>query len=104
MIQQISGNRYDFTVRWDGNYFEVSTVRKKDGRKSAITNLNRIISEVLEPVLESSLIEDTYLIVDNSANGKRLFDQAIRVLGDIEWVSKYLESELDEDMQEGYDN
>jgi len=102
MEQHIKGNRYDYVVKYlDNEYFEISTIRKKDSRKSAITNLNKIIGEIIEPILNTTCIEESYLYIDKE-RGRKLYEFAIEALSDKHWVSQYLESELDEDMQDEY--
>ncbi|MCL2289485.1 MAG: hypothetical protein FWC34_02095 [Bacteroidetes bacterium] len=101
MEQHLKGNRYDYVVKYsDNGYFEISTIRKKDGRKSAITNLNRIISEVIEPILNTIYVEESYLYVIDKEVGRKLYQTAIEVLSDKQWVSQYLEKELDDDIQD----
>ena len=57
MIQFLEGNRYDYMVKYSNKgYLEISTIRKKDGRKSSITNLNKIIAEIIEPILDTNCI------------------------------------------------
>ena len=101
MIQHIEGNRYDYTIKYlDNGVFEVSTIRKKDGRKSSITNLNMIIGEIIEPVLNTNNIEDSHLEIKERAIGEKLYKRAVRIFSDKQWISKYLECQLDDDMQD----
>jgi len=101
MKQYLKGNRYDYAVEYsDNGYFEISTTRKKDGRKSAITNLNTIIGEIIDPILNTIYVNESYLYIKNKKIGKKLYEFAIEVLNDKDWVSQYLESELDDDMQD----
>jgi hypothetical protein len=98
MEQKIDSNRYKFAVKLINNVcFEIIAVRKKDNKKSSITNLNTIISEILYPVLGTINIEDTSLTVENSQKGKKLFDFAVETFNDTYWVCNYLEVDLDED-------
>lgn len=100
MEQNINGFRYEFIVYFEDNYFEISAIRKRDGRKSAITNLNIIISEIIEPILKDNNFEDSFLIVENSKIGRKLFEHSIEILSDKNWTNRYLEKYLDEDFQE----
>jgi len=100
MKQHLEGNRYNYMVEYSNDrYFEISTIRKKDSRKSAITNLNQIIGNIIEPILNTNCIEESYLYIDKE-NGRKLYEFAIELLSDKHWVSQYLEYELDEDMQD----
>jgi hypothetical protein len=98
MKQNIEGNRYDYVVEYSKKeYFIIYAIRKKDGRKSAITNLNTIIGEVIYPVLNTTCVENSDLDIKNKRMGRKLYKFAIKVLSDKHWVNKYLESDLDED-------
>ena len=103
MKQNIKGNEYDYIVRFEDMIFEIIAIRKNDGKRSSITNLNTIISEIIEPVLNTTNIEETYLRVEDLQKGKSLFDSTIALFNDTYWVSKYLEKVLDEDFVNYYD-
>jgi len=98
MKQSIEGNRYDYVIKYSKKKsFVIYATRKKDGRKSAITNLNTIIGEVISPILKTTDIEHSDLYIKNEEKGRKLYKFAIKTLTDKHWVSKYLESDLDED-------
>jgi len=98
MKRSIKGNRYDYVIKYsDKGYFVIYATRKKDGRRSPITNLNTIIGQVISPVLNLDCIENSDLYVKNKKKGKKLYRYAIKTLTDKHWVSRYLESDLDED-------
>jgi len=101
MEQKIEGNEYNFVVKLtDNKIFEIIATRKSDNRKSSITNLNVVIGEIVYPILNTIYVDDTSLNVDNFQIGKNLFDLAVDTLNDTFWVSRYLESYLDEDFSE----
>jgi hypothetical protein len=85
-------------------YFEVIAISKFNGKKSAITNLNTIISEIIYPILNTTQVEETFLFIEDLQISKNLFDSAIDILNDTSWVDKYLEYELDEDFCDRYEN
>jgi len=100
MEQQIEGNRYVFIVKLlHHKFFEIIAIRKIDNKKSSITNLNKIISEIIEPVLDTTDIDEDFLYVTDFKVGKNIFERAINTLNDTDWVNKYLENELDEDFE-----
>jgi hypothetical protein len=98
------GNRYNVIVEADttDGYFEVSAIHKSSGRQSAVTNINTVISEILEPILKigSKDVETSIWISDNIKHG-RLVKWAIRCLKNKHWVINYLEGAFDEDMELG---
>ena len=103
MEQYIEGNRYDYIVKLIGDVvFEVTAIRKNDGKKSAITNLNSIIGEIIYPIVNTIYIENTYLNVVDFQKGKKLFDSAIDSLNGTYWVNNFLEKDLDEDFNNYY--
>lgn len=102
MKEIIFGNRYDFTIELEknnGNYsFEISSIYKKENKKSIITNVNFVISELISRVLHTADVETTILVSKNK--GMRLFRKSLDAFKDELWVH-YLESELDEDRNIG---
>jgi hypothetical protein len=79
--------------------------RAQEGnRKSAITNVNFIISELIEPVLspdgeDLDIDYETTLIV-TGLEGESLFAASVEAFSDANWVER-LEACLDEDRHEG---
>jgi len=74
MNQNIEGNRYDYVIKYSKKkrYFVIYATRKKDGRRSAITNLNKIIGGVIYPILNTADIEDSDLYIKNKKKGRKL--------------------------------
>jgi len=84
---------------------EISAVHKESGRKSAVTNVNTVIGEILLPILneEDEDIEvnfETWICISDRIKHEQLVEHAERCLKDGEFV-KYLENMFDEDMQQG---
>ncbi len=103
MKQKIIGKRYDYSIellnRKTKSAFQILCLHKETNRKSAITNLNTIIGEIIEPVLKTNEIEDSIIDV-NIESGKELFAVATDAFNDKHWV-EYLENDLDEDLEQG---
>ncbi len=103
MKKIISGNKYDFKViltrKQRGSLFEIQSLYKMDKSLSTITNVNVIISELLEPILKTNEFQDSTIIVDFK-NGQKLFNTAVEFFNDKNWIG-FLEGELDEDRREG---
>ena len=102
--QTFPGNRYDITIESDttDGYFEISAVNRNSGRKSVVTNMNAVISEILDPVLE---IEDedieTSIFISDYKKHEQLVEWAKHCLRDKHWINNYLETSFDEDMELG---
>ncbi|MDR0303770.1 MAG: hypothetical protein LBH98_03240 [Chitinispirillales bacterium] len=101
MKKQISGKRYDYIIELSEGYFEVIAIRKQDKRRSAITNVNYIIGEIIEPILKTRDIPDTIIKV-NKKDGLNLFSSAVDALNDEIW-GRYLENQLYEDFEYDHD-
>ena len=103
MRKKISGNQYDYFIELshhkNGSSFRILCLSKKDNRKSAITNVNTVIGEIIEPVLKTNEIEGSAIDV-NMKTGKKLFANAVDTFTDKYWVA-YLEKNLDKDKEEG---
>lgn len=106
MKEKIVGRRYDFVIELEkngnSNCFRILSMYKKEKQKSAITNLNFIISELICPVLE---IDDELDNIDvdlvlNYKQGKKLFLDTVSAFRDEAWFGK-LEIYLDEDKSLG---
>jgi hypothetical protein len=98
MNKRFKGNNYDYIVDLsDADYFEIVAIRKKDKQKSAVTNLNCIIGEIIEPILKTNNVADSSIKVNQSL-GIQLFNLTEKVLSDKSWVA-YLEKNLDEDFE-----
>ena len=84
-------NRTDFN-------FEIMANCVEDKTKSSITNLNFILSELIQPLIQ---IEDyESWIITNKQIGKQLYKDAIELFNDIEWLN-YLEWKLEDDKKAG---
>jgi len=104
ITKTFSGNRYDVAIITDAKngHFELSALHKNSGRRSSVTNLNIIISEILEPVLkiEGEDVETSIRVSNHTKHG-RLVKKAMRCLEDKHWVINYLEKAFDEDKKLG---
>jgi hypothetical protein len=101
--KEFTGNRYDVTLIYDpaDGYFEIAAVHKESRRKSSVTNLNHILSEVFDNVLdweEIVAISDPWLHVKDKKKFKKLIAKAKKYFRQID---SDLEDALDEDMKEG---
>jgi hypothetical protein len=101
MKQKITGNKYNYLIELsEQRIFQILCICKMDkSKKSAITNVNAIIGEILQPVLGTDEIEDSFVDVD-SRIGKNLFSSAVEIFKDKNWLC-YLEKNLDEDIEQG---
>ena len=74
--------------------FEIVANCIADKIKSSITNLNFIVSELVQPLIQ---IEDyeSWIII-NKQIGKQLYKDEIELFNDIEWLN-YLELNLKDD-------
>jgi len=99
MREKILGNRYDFILKLekaeDEYCFEILSLYKKGERKSAITNVNFIISELVEPILNIEL-EDSFLFPRSKKKAEKLFSRSLSLFRDKLWVED-LEEHLDDD-------
>lgn len=102
MNELIDGNRYKYSIELEkvnNNYFfEILSQFKEQNRKSTITNVNFIISEIIFPIIGTSDLETT--IVLNKKNGEKLFDTTISIFNVPDWIDR-LEIALDEDREIG---
>ena len=105
MKQTFQGDRYCITLEADelDGYFEISAVHKGSGRKSSVTNVNMVISEILRFVLddENTDFGESWLTISDRVQHKRLTKWTIRCLKDRHWVVNHLEKAFDEDMEYG---
>ena len=82
-------------------YFEIAATHKKSKRKSSVTSLNRILSDVVDGVLDWNKImamSDPWLYVKNKKKFEKLVKKARKYFRQ---VDSDLENALDEDMKEG---
>ena len=98
----IKTNLYLFSILLQeikSNYaFEIVAICKKDKTKSSITNLNFIISELLEPFVT---LEDYETTIQTDKNtGNQIYHEAIKLFNDNEWI-KLLTIKLDDDRRAG---
>ncbi len=98
MKKKIPGNRYDFIVKLQKiekiHLFEILSVCKKDNKKSTITNLNFLISELIAPILNTNDIHSTLCV--NKQQAEMLFSKSLNLFND-KILIKYLEKHLDVD-------
>lgn len=104
MKEKIVGQRYDFLIELEkygrSNCFHILSRYKKGKRKSTITNLNFIISELINPTLkidEENI--DTELIL-NHQQAEKLFFETVSTFKNKSWLDN-LEVHLDEDRKLG---
>jgi len=102
MEERVFGNRYDFIIKLEkcgkSYCFCILSLFKSEKRKSAITNLNFIISEIIDPILKKDLEESDLFIAKKQ--GQKLFDESVKLFRDKAWLYM-LENELDEDRDLG---
>lgn len=98
MKTKIFGDGYKFLIeleKYGKKYsFEILSLYKKTNQKSAITNLNFIISELVYPIIKNSDIDSTIFL--DEIKGVELFQKSVSTFKDKSWI-KMLEKELDED-------
>jgi hypothetical protein len=99
MKQKIKGIRYDYEIDFSKTEFQIFAICKEDNRQSSITNLNTIVGEIVEPILKTNEIENSWVEVDLK-KGEKLFSLAIITFTDKHWI-EYLEKNLNEDKQQG---
>ena len=78
--------------------FEIIAKCIADKTKSSITNLNFIISELLEPTIKIDDYETTITV--NKKIGKEIYNESIVLFNDIEWLN-LLEIALEDDKDAG---
>jgi hypothetical protein len=100
--EYIKGNHYNFQIQveeLESEYlFEINSKHIATNGKSTITNLNFLISELIQPVLNIGL-EDTVLLL-NEAQTKKLLKKTISSFKNKSWL-KMLEENLNEDRNAG---
>jgi len=102
-----NGNRYQIIVVSDEStgYIEISAVCKDSGRCSRITNLNCVLSELIEPIMGAKFVrkvEDSDICVENKEKHAKLV-RYIRLQFEEPIYGRlaYLEDALDEDRENG---
>jgi len=105
MIQAKSnfpGIRYNFQVQAEklNSYFlfEIKTQHIESKRKSTITNLNFLISELIHPVVDV-IVEESFLLL-TKRQSEKLFKRALICFRKKTWVIA-LEASLDDDREQG---
>jgi len=97
-----SGIRYNFQIqvkKLDSYYtFEVNSQHIDSNRKSIITNLNFLISELIHPVLDV-VVEESFLLL-TKRQSEKLFKRASIYFKNKSWIT-LLEESLDDDMEQG---
>jgi hypothetical protein len=94
--------QYDFSIILKGiknDYaFEITAICKRDKTKSGITNLNFIISELLESFVTFQDYETT-IYIDRDA-GSKIYHKAIKLFNDSRWLELLIVA-LDDDKDAG---
>ena len=102
MKTKIKTNLYLFSIylrEIKGKFdFEIRAICMSDGTKSRITNLNFIISELLEPTVTLEGYETTIQLDKNTGN--KIYFEAIQLFNDYEWIQQ-LFIELEDDRNAG---
>jgi len=103
-IKTFPGNRYDVTVKSDttNGYFEIFAMHKTTSKQSSVTNLNIVISEILNPILETKNkdIESNIWITNHIKHGQ-LVKWATKCFKDKYWIINHLEEAFDDDRELG---
>ena len=102
MQKRISFKEYNFRIILEGEKddysFEIIAYDKVNNTKSSITNLNFIISELIEPITSN---EDYESFIDvNKKKGKEMFNRTIEHFNDEKWFS-HLIDKIEEDKLAG---
>ena len=99
MNLKITGINYSYkieTIGEDNSYcFSIYCQHKKSKRKSGITNLNFILSDIVSQVMDETEIEDSWIDA-NKKQINKLFAVAIKCFEKKYWIEQ-LERNLDED-------
>jgi hypothetical protein len=102
MIKIIKTNQYVFKILLEecknNYYFEIIAFCKTDKTRSTITNLNLIISELIEPIIAFESYETTIQIDENVGN--QLYNEAIKLFNDKDWI-EWLNTKLEDDKLAG---
>lgn len=102
MISKVFTEKHTFSIVLEVSnnktYFEIIATDLTKNTKSSITNLNFIISELIEPIYKIEDYESIFMI--NNEIGKNLFFSSVNSFSNKEWV-KYLEVMIENDKQEG---
>ncbi len=100
--ETINGNNYNFIIQvkqLESKYlFEINSQHIASNGKSAILNLNFLISKLIQPILDININETMLLL--NKKQTERLFKKAISRFKNKSWL-KALEENLDEDRNLG---
>ena len=100
MQKKISTELYDFRIllecEQDNYSFELLAYDKVNKTKSNITNLNFIISELIEPIV---LFEDYESTIEvNKYKGNKLYNKTIEYLNDKKWIDSLLNKLADDQL------
>ena len=103
MKEEIKGVRYNYIVALNKEgkdfCFQIFSLHKESQRKSSITNLNWILSEIISSIIDIEKVEDSWVYL-NKEKCEKLFDVALANFNNKAWIN-YLEAELDEDRVNG---
>jgi len=98
MKEKIVGANYSYlielTKREKKNLFQILSVHHKTRKKSVITNLNFIISELILPIINHPEIDNVISL--SRTKGMKLFTESISAFKNKSWLNP-LEKLLDED-------
>lgn len=93
---------YDFSIYLheieNNSTFEIIAFCNSDKTKSSITNLNFIISELLQPITTIEDYESTIEIDKNIGND--IYNEAVMLFNDTDWLN-YLFIKLEDDKNAG---
>lgn len=78
--------------------FEIIAIDNNNKTKSTITNLNFIISELIQPIISFKDYESTIQI--NKNIGNEIYNTSIKLFNDAEWLH-YLFNALEDDINAG---
>ena len=109
MIEKIifDGNRYKITVAIDEStgYIEIYAVCKDSSRRSSITNLNFVLSKLIEPIMGETFVrkvEDSDICVQPVSKHRQLVQYIVSQLNNrLQFSFDDLEDALDEDRANG---
>ncbi|MEK6616739.1 MAG: hypothetical protein AABZ32_11640 [Bacteroidota bacterium] len=103
MQEKITSKNYSYIIKLTNegkrSCFEILCQDKVLKRKSSITNLNFILSNIISLEIDDSKVEDSW-ITTSKKKAEKLFVIAMECFENKYWIEK-LEHELDEDISLG---
>jgi len=104
MVNKIKTDKYTFSICLDEVIepciFEIKASCNITSKKSGITNLNIIISELIEPTINIAEVPDSFLQIDKS-KGIALYNNAIDLFNDRYWLKHHLIPAIEDDRVAG---